>query len=248
MVSLLRGGGNHGASILRFPTNNHLENDHDYGENGGLLGFKRGGQQGGGSFNPIESESQLKNSRDHDPGIEKMRPDVDIFATNENPKQNGDAQSDLKSSKTCRNSVQGKVFLADDLGFVCLRKDLSANGCCDEKATSSKRFSCETCSESFGCCAIYEHCVSCCLEPNKKPLLSKLIQAASNGGFPSNVLYSSLTDHFEFCLARCRTSSQSVQHENSYRDPKAKHCFGESGQTADGGLVINYNGEKDRKP
>lgn len=42
-----------------------------------------------------------------------------------------------------------------------------------------------------------------------------------------NVLFASVTDHFELCLAKCRTSSQSVQHENTYRDPKAKHCYGE---------------------
>uniref|UniRef100_A0AC11E7M6 SREBF pathway regulator in golgi 1 n=3 Tax=Laurasiatheria TaxID=314145 RepID=A0AC11E7M6_SHEEP len=35
-------------------------------------------------------------------------------------------------------------------------------------------------------------------------------------------------DHFELCLAKCRTSSQSVQHENTYRDPIAKYCYGES--------------------
>lgn len=43
----------------------------------------------------------------------------------------------------------------------------------------------------------------------------------------NNVLFASVADHFELCLAKCRTNSQSVQHENSYRDPKAKYCFGE---------------------
>ena len=27
----------------------------------------------------------------------------------------------------------------------------------------------------------------------------------------------SVSDHFELCLAKCRTSSSSVQHENTYR-------------------------------
>lgn len=43
----------------------------------------------------------------------------------------------------------------------------------------------------------------------------------------NNVLFASVSDHFELCLAKCRTNSQSVQHENSYKDPEAKHCFGE---------------------
>lgn len=45
----------------------------------------------------------------------------------------------------------------------------------------------------------------------------------------NNVLFASVSDHYELCLAKCRTNSQSVQHENSYKDPKAKHCFGEFG-------------------
>ncbi|XP_058672739.1 SREBP regulating gene protein isoform X3 [Ammospiza caudacuta] len=40
-------------------------------------------------------------------------------------------------------------------------------------------------------------------------------------------LFMAVEDHFELCLAKCRTSSQSVQHENTYRDPIAKHCYGE---------------------
>lgn len=43
----------------------------------------------------------------------------------------------------------------------------------------------------------------------------------------NNVIFASVADHFELCLAKCRTNSQSVQHENSYKDPKAKHCYGE---------------------
>ena len=40
-------------------------------------------------------------------------------------------------------------------------------------------------------------------------------------------LYSSVSDQFELCLVKCRTSSQSVQHETLYRDARAKHCYGE---------------------
>lgn len=59
---------------------------------------------------------------------------------------------------------------------------------------------------------------------SQKELLQKVIGKAEQ---TFHVLLSSISDHFELCLAKCRTSSSSVQHENSYRDPKAKHCYGE---------------------
>lgn len=126
-------------------------------------------------------------------------------------------------SVTCRNSVQGKVLIVDDRGYACHRTDLQRNGCCDRNADSSKRYQCETCSDS-GCCAIYEYCVSCCLHPNKKDILEIVLTKLS---VQENVLFTSVNDHYELCLAKCRTNSQSVQHENSYRDPKAKHCYGD---------------------
>lgn len=41
-------------------------------------------------------------------------------------------------------------------------------------------------------------------------------------------MFASVRDNFELCLAKCRTDSNSVKHENKYRDPKAKHCFGQT--------------------
>ena len=32
-------------------------------------------------------------------------------------------------------------------------------------------------------------------------------------------------DRFQFCLAACRTSSASVRHENTYKNPHSKHCY-----------------------
>lgn len=32
-------------------------------------------------------------------------------------------------------------------------------------------------------------------------------------------------DRFQICLATCRTSSASVRHENTYKDPHSKHCY-----------------------
>lgn len=39
-------------------------------------------------------------------------------------------------------------------------------------------------------------------------------------------VFATVSDHFELCLAKCRTDSHSVQHENQYRRPGAKHCYG----------------------
>lgn len=133
---------------------------------------------------------------------------------------------EANSSKilTCRNSVQGKDLIADDKGYVCERQNILPGGCCDIESDSSSRFECQTC-DSNGCCAIYEHCVSCCLQPEKQALLRKILSKASD---TFQQLFASVTDHFELCLTKCRTSSQSVQHENSYRDPKARFCYGEN--------------------
>lgn len=125
---------------------------------------------------------------------------------------------------TCRNSVQGKVLIVDDRGYVCSRTDVLSTGCCNTENENTKQYSCETCKEN-ACCSIYEYCISCCLHPDKKNLLQAVLGKAPE---TFKVLFASVTDHFELCLAKCRTSSQSVQHENSYRDPRAKHCYGET--------------------
>lgn len=135
-----------------------------------------------------------------------------------------EAANDTASAKvtTCRNSVQGKVLLADDQGYVCHRVDRLSTGCCNVVVETTRRYVCDTCS-IHGCCAIYEYCVSCCLHPDKKALLKKVLGQISD----NSPLYASVSDHFELCLVKCRTSSQSVQHETLYIDPRAKHCYGE---------------------
>ncbi|XP_039626675.1 SREBP regulating gene protein [Polypterus senegalus] len=124
----------------------------------------------------------------------------------------------------CRNSIQGRLLVTDELGYVCERKDLQVNGCCNSNAPSSRQYSCKTCLPN-GCCSVYEYCVSCCVQPNKRQVLERFLNRAAVG-FQN--LFTAVEDHFELCLAKCRTSSQSVQHENTYRDPTAKYCYGEN--------------------
>ncbi|XP_071484297.1 SREBP regulating gene protein-like [Diadema setosum] len=124
----------------------------------------------------------------------------------------------------CRNSRQGKNYVVDEKGYVCSWKDLLPNGCCNSKTPAASIHNCDGCSNN-GCCAVYEHCVSCCLHPEKEHILQDMLGKASN---TFRLLFQSVADHFELCLTKCRTSSQSVKHENTYRDPIAKHCYGES--------------------
>ncbi|XP_064392138.1 SREBP regulating gene protein-like [Halichondria panicea] len=118
----------------------------------------------------------------------------------------------------CRNSQQGHTLIVDELGYVCSPGNVESSGCCKDR---SLRFECSRCKSD--CCSVYEHCVSCCLHPDKQPLLRSILRRSTVNYHP---LYSSLKDQFELCLAKCRTSSQSVQHENTYRDPGMKYCYG----------------------
>lgn len=67
-------------------------------------------------------------------------------------------------------------------GYVCERKNLLANGCCDVKVPSTKQYCCEGCLVS-GCCEVYEYCVSCCLQPSKvgTPTSRRFVFRASSG-------------------------------------------------------------------
>lgn len=152
----------------------------------------------------------------------------DVFPTPEKMKQfvwNSDQDQSIKNDSlsvtSCRNSVQGKYLMADDRGYLCKRIDVQANGCCNLTSSFTTRYSCDTCNTE-GCCSVYENCISCCLNPNKKSLLEDVFHKA-NGGL--RVILSSISDHFELCLAKCRTNSLSVYHENSYKNPLKKYCY-----------------------
>ncbi|XP_026846932.1 UPF0454 protein C12orf49 homolog isoform X1 [Drosophila persimilis] len=122
----------------------------------------------------------------------------------------------------CRNSVQGRQLLTDERGFVCLREQALPSGCCNLEMPGIGYYSCRTCNATTNCCRLYEYCVSCCLHPDKQPLLELVLQSA----YTPKYIYASVADHFELCLVKCRTNSHSVEHENKYRDGKAKHCYG----------------------
>lgn len=55
----------------------------------------------------------------------------------------------------------------------------------------------------------------------QRKLLQTVLAKASE---TFRVLFSVINNQFELCLAKCRTSSQSVQHENSYLKSN-RHCY-----------------------
>ncbi|XP_038209909.1 SREBP regulating gene protein [Zerene cesonia] len=127
----------------------------------------------------------------------------------------------------CRNSVQGRALIVDDRGYVCQRNDVGKNGCCIADAEETSRYSCTSCNANH-CCIVYEYCVSCCLDPNKRNMLQVVLSKLT---VEEHVLVHSLADDYELCLTKCRTSSHSVLHENSYKNPGHKHCYSDTGET-----------------
>lgn len=79
----------------------------------------------------------------------------------DNPQDN----ATLSRPDKCRNSIQGKILIVDDEGYVCTRSNLLNNGCC-RLNEQSVQYDCDTCNDK-GCCSDYERCVSCCLNPDK---------------------------------------------------------------------------------
>ncbi|KAA0198436.1 hypothetical protein FBUS_09978, partial [Fasciolopsis buskii] len=139
----------------------------------------------------------------------------------------------------CRHTQQHPFDVVDDLGVWCHRSSLLPHGCCPspdfENSSSSSasarsspnntvsaRFVCDRCDRNR-CCSTYEFCVSCCLKPSNIPLWREVFGQALH--FRQRHLLLA-TSPFELCLAKCRTSSLSVHHENTYRDSSKKNCFG----------------------
>lgn len=117
--------------------------------------------------------------------------------------------------------MQGRTLIVDEEGYVCGHADLLLNGCC-RVTKQSDQYNCDSCVDD-GCCAVYENCVSCCLNPIRRRTLEKVLENASGR---QSALFATVRDQFELCLAKCRTDSHSVQHENKYKNPHLKHCYG----------------------
>lgn len=111
-------------------------------------------------------------------------------------------------------------------GTVCHRKNLNvATGCCENgtKPVCNEPEGSE-CTSLYSCCTVFETCVSCCLTMNWDLSPARQIEELQHVSGPA-FRYSKPTSLFDFCLIRCRTSSSSVVHQNTFRS-KWKYCYG----------------------
>ncbi|CAI5736737.1 unnamed protein product [Hyaloperonospora brassicae] len=132
-----------------------------------------------------------------------------------------------RSESGCENTVQGMEILTDSM--VCTRSQLDKArcGCCNSIDTSLPRIQqytgdrCDT--DPPHCCNVFEQCVSCCMHPLNSATRRELLTHAD----PTHPIYSepAAITVFQYCQYRCRTSSASVQHQNSYRSHRL-FCYG----------------------
>lgn len=135
----------------------------------------------------------------------------------------GSEQADVgkgEQSKRCKTTVPTRRgTVTDSTGKVCTDTTIDrTTGCCNENAleTSSP---CESCDLGTGCCQRMELCVACCMQSD-----SNMLEVSSK---VKHFLFRELIeneDWFGYCSLRCRTSSESVKQENSYRSHE-HHCF-----------------------
>eukprot|EP00614_Pseudopedinella_elastica_P012148 CAMPEP_0172611516 /NCGR_PEP_ID=MMETSP1068-20121228/31183_1 /TAXON_ID=35684 /ORGANISM="Pseudopedinella elastica, Strain CCMP716" /LENGTH=379 /DNA_ID=CAMNT_0013415511 /DNA_START=644 /DNA_END=1780 /DNA_ORIENTATION=- len=163
------------------------------------------------------------------------------------------AQSGDPGRRVCANTGQGPRLVTDSQGYTCALESVGSGpsrGCCPPRQRSLLslaspygnaastgiepgpgsgevkalepsgvgRYSCESCDPKSRCCSVFEFCVACCMGDGeaRRDLLGRSKHSA---------LLELAGSPFGLCAYKCRTSSGSVVHENSYRNPQ-KHCFG----------------------
>lgn len=131
--------------------------------------------------------------------------------------------------------TKGAAFVvADSMGAVCTRYDLSDDGCCSSQTEQHEdMYSCGGCDPLYHCCTDLPHCVACCLAPEHAFIRDDVYTHTSHHPtYRTGVLHDALSEretlwplrNFSLCETRCRTSSAGTLHENAYRSA-LKHCF-----------------------
>ena len=149
-------------------------------------------------------------------------------------------QNSLEYQAHCKNSIGGRRILCDNLGYICHRRNIDIEtGCCqkvagnpnvhgdlvvnishgDHQDYQPRRFDCTDCIS--GCCLELENCISCCMKPSNLNVFGNLYLS-----LPALASDNEKKSGFDYCLYVCRTSSASVQSENSYRGYH-NHCYGD---------------------
>jgi hypothetical protein len=139
----------------------------------------------------------------------------------------------IPKKNKCRNTKQGKIWITDNQGYICKIEQVNQKTKCCEIPNlryffNNFRFSCSSCN-NYGCCIIYEMCVSCCMnnDVEKVKFFNKGKRKSVWEQFEkkkNQILFKKVKTIFDFCTTRCRTSSKSVMNENSYKS-NYKHCF-----------------------
>lgn len=172
-------------------------------------------------------------------------------ATDDLNRDDGNHHQDQKQEKEselmielCQNTDQGPEWVTDSRGFMCKIENVHAvSGCCIEPTSDSpilstiRHFICRdvidnddndfqgapssTCRDSDNCCLSYEQCVSCCMSPSNREFVHRQYALLRHR---RERLFDHITTLFQFCGARCRTSSHSIRNQRRYKSP-FKHCF-----------------------
>jgi hypothetical protein len=187
---------------------------------------------------PNQKEEINYNSiRNHHIFNEKEEEEENIKKNNITEK-NISKKNNTEIYKKCKNTKQSKIWTTDNDGYVCKIEQIEKNSNCCSRP--NLRFSCSSCNK-YGCCLIYEMCVSCCMSNdqervklNIKIIICREIQFKINLIKEKNNYYIKKLKHYLnivqqgnnifINIKRCRTNSKSVIHENSYKT-QYKHCY-----------------------
>ena len=126
----------------------------------------------------------------------------------------------------CEHTVDGRLALVDDRGFVCPHRMIGYDGCCNSSAAGAtadivRQFACDRCDAS-GCCDEVEACISCCLKPKHRAGFSAAL--ASRPQAAKLARFKDLMTPLDTCVVLCRHSSEATVHENEYSSER-HHCF-----------------------
>lgn len=156
-----------------------------------------------------------------------------ILVLHNHPTSINEANRNNSASDTLRNRVCTMPHLRLRIGYTCDISDVDTSrpGCCNLNAVSTSRYSCESCSSDTNCCLLYEHCVACCMHPDRRSFRAQLRRNALLAKFSRQVR----SDPFALCAAACRSNSRSVVHENAYKNSQ-HHCYDVRDPPIDGRL------------
>lgn len=135
----------------------------------------------------------------------------------------------------CRWAQSSPHTVVDSDGKVCSASSLGVSGCCPNNRdthhasnNTSSHDRCLDCS-NIGCCPSYERCVACCSDPHRADELPQVIAARPAARLllrRQKRVRDQPQPQFEWCAMLCRTGSQSTQHQNKYRHPTDRYCYG----------------------